>query len=172
MAWRKTYSFGTEGKGLCARNEDFTQGKFHHPVHSKDEYLTADYKDPRARRVLEFLIPIMLPDKGVRVTVGVASTILGYFGGQRAVDWGLVFADQVKRMVSGIGDTKPTSLSPFLLYLYKAMEYLDEEEVRYYKAAQVEEAYGFEGSDEETKEDGMKGTGAAGACPLERAPPE
>ena len=24
MAWRKACSFGTEGKGLCARNEDFT----------------------------------------------------------------------------------------------------------------------------------------------------
>ena len=24
MAWRKAYNFGTKGKGLCARNEDFT----------------------------------------------------------------------------------------------------------------------------------------------------
>ena len=86
MAWSKAYSFGTEGKGLCARNKDFTQGKFHHPVHSKDGYLTEDYKDPRARRVLEFLIPILLPDKGARVTVGVASTILGCFENKRAVD--------------------------------------------------------------------------------------
>ena len=65
-------------------------GKFHNPVHSKDGYLN---KDPRARSVLEFLVPILLPDKGTRVTVGVASTILGCFGNQRAVDWGLVFAE-------------------------------------------------------------------------------
>ena len=26
MAWRKAYNFAQEGKGLCAWNEDFTQG--------------------------------------------------------------------------------------------------------------------------------------------------
>ena len=84
--------------------------------------------------MLDFLVPIMLPDKGARDTVGVASTILDCFGNKRAVDWGLVFADQVRRMVSGVGGTKPSALSPFLFHLYKAMECLDEEEVRYYKA--------------------------------------
>ena len=69
VAWRKIYSFGTEGKGLFGRNEDFTQGKFHNPVHNKDGYLIADCKDPRARRVLEFLVLIMFPDKGARVTM-------------------------------------------------------------------------------------------------------
>ena len=53
--------------------------------------------------------------------------------------------------MSGVGGTKPSALSPFLFHLYKAMECLDEEEVRYYKAAQVEEAYGFEDSDEESQ---------------------
>ena len=85
--------------------------------------------------MLEFLVLILFLDKGSRITVGVASTILGCFGGQRAVDWGLVFADQVRRMVPGVGGTKPSALSPFLFHLYKAMECLDEEEVRYYKAA-------------------------------------
>ena len=61
--------FQNRGKGLCGRNEDFTQGKFHHPVHNKDGYFTADRNDPRARRVLEFLVPILLPDKGARVTM-------------------------------------------------------------------------------------------------------
>ena len=122
--------------------------------------------------MLEFLVPILLPDKGTRVTVGVASTILGCFENKRAVDWGLVFADHIKKMVSGVGGTKPSGLSPFFFHLYKAMECLDEEEVRYYKAVQVEEAYGFEGSDEETKEDGAEETGAARASPSEPAPPE
>ena len=71
--------FGTEGNGLCGRNKDFTQGKSHNPMHSKGVYLTADCKDPRAKRVLDFLVPILLPDKGARVIVGVASTILGCF---------------------------------------------------------------------------------------------
>ena len=129
-AWRKTYGFGLDSDGICSRKEDYTQGKFNSPVHSKDGYLTADCKDPRARRVLEFLVPILLPDKGARVTVGVANTILGCFENKRAVDWGPVFADHVKKMVSGVGGTKPSGLSPFLFHLYKAMECLDEEEER------------------------------------------
>ena len=43
-------------------------------------------------------------------------------------------------MVSGVGASKPSALFPFLLHLYRAIECLDEEEVRYYKTAQVEEA--------------------------------
>ncbi|HEX8608852.1 MAG TPA: hypothetical protein VF679_09470, partial [Pedobacter sp.] len=77
LVWRAAYDFGTKGQGICGRGEDFTIGRFHHPVHSKDGYLTADCKDPRARRVLEFLVPILLSDKGARVTMGIASTILG-----------------------------------------------------------------------------------------------
>ena len=114
VRWRQVYAFRTEGKGLCTRREDHSTDKFEHLVHNKDGYLTADCKDPRARRVLEFLVSILLPEKGARVTVGVASTILGSFGGERTVDWGMVFAEQVKKMVAGVGSTKPSGLSPSL----------------------------------------------------------
>ena len=79
IAWRKTHKFGPDGNRneICARNEDFTQGRISSLVRTKNGYLTADCKNPRARRVLEFLVPILLPDKGARVTIGVASTILG-----------------------------------------------------------------------------------------------
>ena len=86
VTWKKTYGFGPDGNRFCARNEDFTLGRFSSLVHSKDGYLTSDCKNPRTRIVLEFLVPILLPDKGARVTVGVASTILGSFEGKRPVD--------------------------------------------------------------------------------------
>ena len=28
VTWRKTYGFGPDGKGFCARNQDFTPGRF------------------------------------------------------------------------------------------------------------------------------------------------
>ena len=80
ITWRKTYGFGSNGNGFCARNKDFTPGRFSSPVHSKDGYLTSDCKNLRARRVLEILVPIMLPDKSVQVT------ILGCLEGKRLVD--------------------------------------------------------------------------------------
>ena len=70
-----------------------------------------------------------------------------------------------------MGGSKPSDLSPFLFHLYKATECLDEEEIRYYKAAQVEEAYGFEDLDEEEKEAGTEEPEIAGAGPSEPAPP-
>ena len=90
VTWRKTYGFGPDGAGFCARNEDFTPGRFSGPVHSKDRYLMNDCSNPRVRRVLEFLVSIMFPDKGARVTVEIASLILGSFENKRKVDWGLI----------------------------------------------------------------------------------
>ena len=147
--WRKTYGFSADGNGFCARNEDFTQGRFFNPAHSKDGYLVSDCKNLKCRRVLEFLVSILLPDKGARVTIGVANTILACFEGRRFVDWGLVFYGAVKKMVSGLGGTKPSNLSPFLFHLYKAAECLDADEERYFKATRMAEAYGCDDTDEE-----------------------
>ena len=150
--WRKTYRFGPNGNGLCSRNKDYTQGRFSNPAHSKDGYLVSDCKNLRYRRVLEFLVSILLPDKSTRVTIEVASTIIACFEGRRFVDWRVIFYNTVKRMVSGIGGTKPSSLSPFLFHLYKAAECLDAEEEAYYKSIRVAEAYGLEDSEESTEE--------------------
>ena len=64
VTWKKTFGFGPDGAGFCAWNEDFTPSRFSGPVISKDEYLLSDCSNPRARRVLEFLVSILLPDKG------------------------------------------------------------------------------------------------------------
>jgi hypothetical protein len=84
----------------------------------------------------------------------------------------MVIADHVKRMASGIGGTKPSALSPFLFHLYTAVGCLDEGEWGYYRAAQVEDAYGFEASDEEGKEAESEEPGTTGAGPSEPTPPE
>ena len=171
ITWRKTYGFEPDGKGFCARNEDFTPGRFSSPVHNKDDYLTSDCSNPRARRVLEFLVPIVLPDKSARVTVGVASLILNSFEGKRPVDWGLIFYGTVKKMVSVLGGTKPSSLTPFLFHLYKAAEYLDQEEEAYYKATRVAEAYGFKDSEEESNHEDSEESGPEETGPSEPGPP-
>ena len=65
VTWRKTYGFEPDGNGFRTRNKDFILGRFSGPVHNKDGYLMSDCSNPRARRVLEFLVSILLPDKGV-----------------------------------------------------------------------------------------------------------
>ena len=44
---------------MATRLKFFVDGKFSNLVSSKDGYVVPDYKDVRARRVLEFLVPIL-----------------------------------------------------------------------------------------------------------------
>ena len=100
--------------------ERYAEGKFANPLHSKDGYSLPECTDPRARWVLEFLVPILYPEKPARVTVTVGNTIFGAYTGEREVDWALVIRDVVKRLLTGVGKSKPTPICPYLLHLYIA----------------------------------------------------
>ena len=55
-------------------------------VNPKDGYVVVDCKDPRAKRVLEFLVPLLYSKKPTRVTITVENTIFGALSGERPVD--------------------------------------------------------------------------------------
>ena len=118
---------------------------------------------------MDFLVPILLPDKGARVTAGIASCILGSLEMKRQVDWGLIFYGTVQRMVSGLGGTKHSCLTPFLYDLYKFEGCLSKDEESFYKATQVAEQYGVN-EDEEEQSGSDSGESGSGAGPLEPAP--
>ena len=59
----------------------------------------ADCEGSRAKRVLEFLIPILYPEKPTRVTVTVGNTIFGALLGERKVDWGILLQIVVTKLV-------------------------------------------------------------------------
>ena len=87
--WREAYGFSTGGEGFASRTDKFIGGKFQNAANPKDGFAIADCEDSRAKRVLEFLIPILYPEKPTRVTVTVGNTIFGALLGERKVDWGL-----------------------------------------------------------------------------------
>ena len=78
--------------------------------------------------MLEFLVPIVHPDKPTRVTRTIGNTIFGALSGERRIDWGKVFNELVQRLVGGAGKSKPTSICPFLYHLYECKGLLTEEE--------------------------------------------
>ena len=45
-----------------------------------------DCKDPRVKRVLEFLVPLLYPEEPTRVTITVGNTIFGALSEERPVD--------------------------------------------------------------------------------------
>ena len=84
--WRKVYGFARGGEGMASRTDRFIDGMFSGRVNPKDGYAVVDCKDPRARKVLEFLVSIMYPEKPTRVTITVGNTIFGALSGERQVD--------------------------------------------------------------------------------------
>ena len=61
--WRKVYGFAREGEGMASRTDRFINGKFSSRVNPKDGYVVVDCKEPRTRKVLEFLVPLLYPEK-------------------------------------------------------------------------------------------------------------
>ena len=102
------------------RKEKYTEGKFANPPHPKDGYPLLECKDPRARRMLEFVVPILYPEKPTRVTVTIRNTIFRVYTREREVNCALVMRDTVKRLLTRIGKSKPTPICPYLLHLYIA----------------------------------------------------
>ena len=86
--------------------------------------------------MLEFIVPIVHPNKPTPVTKTLGNTIFGALEGDRLVDWGKIFMDLVHRLVGGAGKTKPTPISSFLYHLYESQGLLTEKEETDHRAAQ------------------------------------
>ena len=117
------------------RKYQYVEDKFLHDVDPKDGFLVRECRDARERRVLEFLVPIVHPDKATQVTRTLDNTIFGALNGDRPVDWARIFMDLVNRLVGGADKLKPTPICPFLYHLYKNKGLLTEEEETDYRVA-------------------------------------
>ena len=62
---------------MATQGEKYAEDKFANPSHPKDSYFLPKCKDSRARRMLEFVIPIFYPKKPSRVIVMVGNTVFG-----------------------------------------------------------------------------------------------
>ena len=116
--------------------DKYVEGKFLHEVDPKDGFPVRECRDARERRLLEFLVSIVHPDKPTQVTRTLGNTIFGAMSGERSVDWSIIFMELVNRLVGGEGKTKSIPICPFLYHLYKNKGFLTEEEETNYKAAQ------------------------------------
>ena len=61
-SWIEVYSFQKEGRGMAGRTDKLTEGKFRTTIKPKDGHAVGDCVDPRKRRVLEFVVPILYPE--------------------------------------------------------------------------------------------------------------
>ena len=126
--WTETYGFPSGGAGLANRMDGYIEGRFIHQVGPKDGNAVEDCRNDRQRRMLEFLVLIVHPDKPTRVTITIGNTMFGALDGGREVDWGVVFQDLAQRLAKGVAKPKPTSICPFLFHLYNGQGLLTSDE--------------------------------------------
>ena len=86
-----------------------------HTLRTEIHYRNARIK---ARRMLEYIIPIFYPKKPTQVIVMVGNIVFG--ASERDVNWALVMRDTVKRLLTRISKLKPTPICTYLLHLYIA----------------------------------------------------
>ena len=135
LVWKEAYRFKSEGYGWASRTDKYIVSPFRKSMIHKDGYAVSDYEDFRAKQVLEFLIPILYPEKPTWVTVTVGNTMFRALLGDRPVDWGLLIYDVVTRMVGLVSKGKPTMVCPFMFHLYKERQVLRSAELATYTLA-------------------------------------
>ena len=128
---------------------EFIDDKFKNPISPKDGYAVPDCKDVRARRVLEFLVPLLYSEKHTRVTMTIGNTIFGALSGEREVDWALVIRDTIKRLLTMLGKSKALPIFPFVFHLYITHSAIRLEDKKAYMVGESMMKYNVESGDKE-----------------------
>ena len=133
--WADVYGFQKEGQMRSRRTGTWVDGKFKTIINPKDGHSVSDCIDPREKRVLEFVIPILYPEKPRRVTKEIGNTVFGALSGEYMVSWGQVIHEVVDKLILVLEKKKPTPVSPYLFHLYSKFECLRKEEIQQVEVA-------------------------------------
>ena len=117
------------------RTDTWINGKFDSSIDPKDGYAVSNVVNPRERRVLKFVVPILYPEKPGRVTKEIGNTIFGALCGEYKVSWDHILHEVIDKLVSVLGKGKPTPISPYLFHLYSKFECLRREELQQLEVA-------------------------------------
>ena len=153
--WADVYGFAPKkGEGWASRKGTFFVGKFRAEHDPKDGFNPVDCQNPRERRVIEFILPILNPEKPKRLTITMANTIFGALSRARPVNWGRLIQEFVVKSLPHIGK-KPSPLSPYILHLYQQNGCVNKAEEDALTIAEDKVAYKL-GPDSEAKEAGTE----------------
>jgi len=156
--WTEVYNFWKAELGKANRNDKFCFGRFRNQAHNKEGYAISDCRVERHKRGLEFLIPILYPERPTRVTITMANTIFGALE-NRPTHWGIVIAEVVGKLADHIGRNKNSVITPYLFHLYHHHDLLNVQELvqydtgihlfRYDLTGEIKKDFEDEGEEEE-----------------------
>ena len=117
--WVGVYGFPRgKGEGWASHRESFHVGKFRTEPDPKDGFHPGNCQNPRDRTVIEFILPILTPEKPKRHNITMANTLFGAMSVVRPVNWGRLIQECVEKSLPHISP-KPSYLSPHILHLYQ-----------------------------------------------------
>jgi hypothetical protein len=80
--WARVYGFQRRvGEGWTSRKDGLFTGKFRGEVDPKEGLHLSNCRNPREQRMLEFLMPILNPEKPKRISLTMANTMFGAMSG-------------------------------------------------------------------------------------------
>ena len=82
----------------------------------------------REQRILEFIVPILYPEKPTRITINISNIVFGVLFGARPNSRRVVMQEIVGKLVFRLEKEKHSSISPYFFHLYSRFEYLIKEE--------------------------------------------
>ena len=124
------------------RTDKWVDGKFDSSIDPKDGHAVNNCIDPRERRLLEFVVPILYPEKPGKITKEIGNTIFGALAGEYKVNWDQMIQEVVGHLVSNLEKGKASPINPYLFHLYYRNECLREEEMKEVEVARECLEYG------------------------------
>jgi hypothetical protein len=118
---------------MAGQKDEYVKDCFQVLPNPKDGYAIEDCTDPRHRRLLTFLVPILYPKKPNRITVTMGNTIFGALNGGRKVNWARIISNLVNQLTARVGKSRASPIYPFLYHLYGRKELLRPEEENSWK---------------------------------------
>jgi hypothetical protein len=112
--WARVYGFALrKGEGWANRRDSFYVGKFRGDHDPKDGFHPGNCRNPRERRVIKFILPILSPEKPKRLSITMANTLFGAMSGVQPVNWGRrLIQEYVERNIPFIGRKPSLPLYP------------------------------------------------------------
>lgn len=118
--WRTgaTYKFPNNHFGFDKKkgDSDWVKDQFK-SISDKDGFRVDDCRSNRKRRLLQFLVPILSPNKPTTYVIKLTKAVYEAYLHDRKIGWGLIVHEMTVREALKIGGAKGCPLSPFV-YMY------------------------------------------------------
>ena len=128
--WRAVYDFPDTNEDLepgSKGDTDWVKARFIY-LSDHDGFKVADCMYPREQRLLQYVVPILNPEKPTTLTVTLARGIFSALLRKKKINWAYLVHKNTQKWARNLDNKKGCPLAPFLYHLYEKEGCITEEE--------------------------------------------